>query len=217
MSIKAPSKSKKISFIILTSAILLIPIIIFIITSINKHSYEHSARVEFIVAPQNAQITLDDSTRLNSGIHQLKPGTYRARFEQVGFMSQDYDFVAIANETTSILIRLTPTTDNADFYLNHPADAAIADSIIGNRHINASIQLEKSYPIINILPINLGRSRFRIDYGISPDETASFTLFITDYKGNSREEALEYIRAYNYNPDDYQITYQYRPEEYLAY
>ena len=76
----------------------------------------------------------------------------------------------------------------------------------------------KAHPIINELPIiyanydeQYNYTEFRIDGGEFPECSTDFCLKITDTTGGNYAHARELIKNSGYNPDDYEIIYEYKP------
>ena len=74
------------------------------------------------------------------------------------------------------------------------------------------------YPIISILPIVYAEyddeydyTEYRIDGGSFSDCDRDFCLKITDVTGGNMDHAKAKIRNAGFNPDDFQILYEYRP------
>ena len=77
--------------------------------------------------------------------------------------------------------------------------------------------LEK-YPIINELPIiyayydeQYNYTEFRIDGGTFDECSKDFCLKITDTTGGNYDFAKELIKNAGFNPDDYELLYEYKP------
>ncbi len=80
-------------------------------------------------------------------------------------------------------------------------------------------QYREQYPIVSLLPISVVEvdketytmKEYRIDVGEFTDCKTDFCLKITDMTGGNQAAAHDKLRENGYNPDDYEIIYEYKP------
>jgi hypothetical protein len=76
-------------------------------------------------------------------------------------------------------------------------------------------------PIIRVLPIEVSYytpdfteyTEYTISYEDSETNKDGFVLVITDKTGGNKDQALQMIRDKGFNPDDYEVVYNYTPNK----
>ena len=135
-----------------------------------------------------------------------------------GFESKEEKIVLEPNTTTKYYTYLMPTDGSFKWYLEHEEDMMILNTIgDAEANVNATNYLEK-YPIVDALPIIYANydkewnyTEFRVDGGKFNECKEAFCLKITDTTGGNKDSALKMIRDKGFNPEDYEIIYQYEP------
>lgn len=217
---QAEKYEKRRKYLLIASIIGFFVLVIFIIIAFILDS-QKTATVDVLVAPSFSQIEIDGHKLKTVGQQRLKPGEYIAKISADGFETQEIPITLIENEETKLYLVLNPTSDNSDFYDNNSKEANLAQRINEALvSINAELYLKK-YPIVGVLPIifvevnqdtNTWRE-FRIDYGEFEQCETDFCLKVTDTNGDNYGRALDQIREKGFNPDDYEIVYEYNPVE----
>ena len=199
-----------IGFIILIAAIIIIYIF----------QLRRSATLDILVAPTSATITINGQTYTN-GTYQVEPISTTATITAEGFTSQEISLDILGGETTTLYTYLVPTDGNMNWYLDHPDDMMIVTQIGDLQALATSDAYHTEHPISQILPIVIVEvdpttydwTEFRIDGGSFAECPTDFCVKITDTTGGNYDRALEEMRSRGYNPDDYEILYEYTPVE----
>lgn len=176
-----------------------------------------SATLEILVAPLSAEIKINGKNYKN-GTYKFEPEDIEVEITREGFVSQAMDFVLEPNSVVKLYTFLEPLEGNENWYSDNLDDMAIV-TMIGDAKADAQSEAyTKDYPIIKILPIiyaNYDESwdytEFRIDGGSFEDCSASFCLKIVDTTGGNYARALGLIEEEGFNPEDYEILYEYKP------
>ena len=203
-------KKHPISAIILTTLIFITTILV--ITALNIHS---TTKIEILVAPSSATITINGKVYQN-GTFDLPVGDLNVHIEKPDFESQDFTFNSASSD--KLYTDLLQTDGTYSWYDNHPEDSIIMTTIGDYRAEQLSASYNDKYPIIRSLPIIFAEydaeynyTEFRIDGGKFDGCKTDFCLKITDTTGGNLDHGKELIKNAGFNPDDYQILYEYTP------
>ncbi len=205
-----------VGFVVLVMALIVIAVV-------NMHK---TTTVELVVAPSFADITANGKKIASGGERTIKyyPGNYEIEIVADGFHSQKMTMNFEDNGTTHIYTYLEPTDDNADFYdlEENKKEYDLAQMAMDKQAILSTEEYAEKYPITNVLPYwvedynEFGRPQgFRIDYGEFEGCETDFCLQVTAYKRSGLERAKEYIKEKGFNPDDFEILFNYQPVEAL--
>lgn len=210
----AEDQRKKRNFIILiTFAIalfLVLPITFFIL------DLQKTATVNILLAPSFAKVNIDGK-EYQSGTERINSYAGKVTVSANGFQSKELEVNLEGGKTTDLYVYLVPNDGNMNWYDERPSERQILSAIGDSFAIIQSENYHTAHPIIDILPISVAEVNevtqeilhdYRIDYGEFEGCETDFCLKITDHTGRDYENALQYIRDHNYNPDDYQIIYQ---------
>lgn len=121
-------------------------------------------------------------------------------------------------ESNTLYIALEPATFEAEQLLATPDEANHRESIVTDAYLQLLDVMEENHPILSELP-QYGRY-FTMSQGVSqqhPNDRTSFALYVDIYDAfeqEGRQEALEFLRENNYNPDDFEIIF--RVEQYVT-
>ena len=182
---------------------------------------QKTASLKILIAPSKAVVERNNKEYKSNGTFRLRPGSYTAKIIADGFISQEVTLDLKKDQTESLYIILNPTAENEDWYNQHQTDSNIAN-IISDYYANLSLQdYRDKYPIVNILPILVVEvdkttydwTEYRIDYGKFDKCRSDFCLKITDSTGGNYDKAVNKIKEAGYNPEEYQILYEYTPVE----
>ena len=168
--IKNLNPKQRLAFFLI-SAIVLIGVIYFIITFINR-----IGKVEVTVqyAPYAATVKLNGTKVNNNSKIWLKPGTYKANIEFEHFesvervieISKDYRYVVGAMHTVD---------DEGEAYINsHKQEFAEVEGLVGWALNQEGLAMKKKYPILNYLPIN--NRLYSISYAYTDDNEPIITV-----------------------------------------
>lgn len=177
------------------------------------------ATLDILVAPTSAQVMINGKEYSN-GTYTLSPGEITAVISKDGFEGKEIKLELIQGETAQLYTYLLPADGSYDWYLDHEEDMMVLNTIGDARAIEESASYKKKYPAIEALPIiyakydeNWDYTEFRIDGGDFDECEEDFCLKITDTTGGNYEFALSLIREKGFNPDDFEIIYEYKPIE----
>lgn len=174
-----------------------------------------TSEVEILVAPESATVSINGKTYKN-GTYKLPRGTVSVHIEKDGFPSKDYIFDTSING--KIYDFLLPENGSFSWYETHPEDAIILTAI-GDYEADLSARdfLSKN-PILEYLPIivaeynqNNDYVEFRIDGGKFENCDSDFCLKITDSTGGNLDYARTKIRELGFEPNSFEIIYEYDP------
>lgn len=202
-------KNHPISAVILVSLIFITGILVVTAISLNPTS-----EVEVLVAPSSATITINGKVYKN-GTYKLPRGNVSVKIEKDGFTPKNYTF----NTSTNNKLYDYLTQDGSlSWYETHSDDAIILTTIGDYEADMLSSSFTEKNPISKELPLIVAEYNsndeyveFRIDGGKLEDCDRDFCLKITDSTGDNLEYAREKIRELGYNPNDFEIVYEYDP------
>ena len=207
-------KKTKLIVILIGCAIGLL-VIALAIFSIIKAKY--SASLDILVAPLSAKITIDGNEYQN-GLYKFEPGEVVATITKEGFYDREIALELKVGETAELYTYLLPLEGNYDWYIEHEEDMMILNTIGDATASKKSLEYLIDNPIVEVLPIiyanydaNWDYTEYRVDGGSFDDCNLEFCLKITDTTGGNYEAALESVRAKGFDPDKYEIIYEYKP------
>lgn len=203
---------------IIIGAIVFAGIIIFVITSYIINS-TYSATLSTTIAPSTAVLTIDGKTyKINQTI-KLKPAdNITATISAEGFETQEVSISLTKDETTTLALYLTPEDGDLSWYYSRPAENSLLLTVGGIQAAEAAREYAEKYPISEILPITFTETdpfwaEYSINGGAFSDckDNKEFCIIITDTTGKYRDRAIKAIQDKGFNPNDYEIIYQYTP------
>ena len=207
---------KKYPLIFIGLSLLIFFTVILVITAFSLRA---SVDIELLVAPASATTTIDGKEYQN-GNFRLEPGEHHIHIEKDGFITQDFSFNTIS--TTKIYTYLHQADGSFSWYQSHPDDSILLTRIGDYLSDQEATAYAGQNPIVQVLPIvyanydqNYNYTEFRIDGGSFDDCNSNFCLKITDSTGGNLNLAKTKIREAGFNPDDYQIIYEYKPAQAL--
>ena len=198
-----------------SAAVFIVVVIIAIVFAILES--RKSAALEILVAPLSAEVKIDGKSYKN-GTYRFEPGEVNVVISKEGFRTEERTLKLEPNTKVKLYTYILPLDGSFDWYLEHEEDAMILTAI-GDAEADAdsTLYLEK-YPIINVLPIiyanydeNWNYTEFRIDGGMFENCERDFCLKITDTTGGNYEKATKLIVENGYEPNKYEILYEYKP------
>lgn len=178
-----------------------------------------SATLDILIAPSSAKVEINNQIYKTKKTYRFEPGEYVAEISAEGFQTKEENIALQAGETTKLYIYLIPEDGDMSWYAKHPEEDMILTSIGSWAAQDKSSTYLEAHPIANILPIEVVEvdpktydwTEYRIDGGQFAECKSDFCLKITDSTGGNRKNALEKIRAKGYQPEDYEIIYEYTP------
>lgn len=143
--------------------------------------------------------------------HQLSPKTLSA----FRFLFQRHPFIFTS---LFLLIFTTIILVIAAVFINQPKTQPSTQLTDSQAAYEEAKTYSEAHPIMAGLPIiyahydaNYNYTEFRIDGGEFSGCKTNFCLKITDTTGGNYDAALEKIRESGFNPEDFQILYEYTP------
>ncbi|MBQ3309136.1 hypothetical protein IJG78_00475 [Candidatus Saccharibacteria bacterium] len=186
--------------------------VILVITVANLYP---SKRIEVLVAPESASITINGKPYKN-GTYNLPVGNLSVKIEKEGFKMQEFIFDSSSSD--KLYTYLVQDDGSLSWYDDHQEDAIIMTTIGDYQASIMEEQYNQENPIISHLPIIFAEYdneynyiEFRIDGGSFSNCHSSFCLKVTDTTGNNLEHAKKLISDAGFNPDDFEILYEYTP------
>lgn len=186
-----------------------------VILFITAISMKDTTEIEIRVAPISATVSIDGKTYQN-GTFRIPSGIHNVKIEKSGFQTKEFTFDT--NVSDKLYSYLVENDGSYNWYLNHNEDSILLTSIGDYESKIASGNYTKNYPIIQILPIiyanydkEYNYTEYRIDGGSFDDCKTDFCIKITDTTGGNYDAAIEKIRETGFNPNNYQILYEYKP------
>lgn len=202
-------KNHPIPVVIIVSLIFFALVLVVTALSLNPTS-----EVEILVAPESATVSINGKTYKN-GTYKLPSGDVSVKIEKDDFTPKEYTFNTLKNNKLYDYL-----TQNGDlsWYDSHPEDAIILTTIGDyEADLTANSFIEK-YPISKNLPVIIAEYdnddnyiEFRIDGGKFENCDRDFCLKITDSTGNNLAYAREEIRKLGFEPNNFEIIYEYDP------
>ena len=128
------------------------------------------------------------------------------------------EFIFDSSSSDKLYTYLVQDDGSLSWYDDHQEDAIIMTTIGDYQASIMEEQYNQENPIISHLPIIFAEYdneynyiEFRIDGGSFSNCHSSFCLKVTDTTGNNLEHAKKLISDAGFNPDDFEILYEYTP------
>lgn len=178
-------------------------------------SLKNTAEIEIRIAPLSATVLIDNKPYENGNFH-ISSGEHQVKISKDGFTTKEYSFNT--DTTNKLYDYLLESNGSYDWYLTHEEDALLLTSIGDYESKLISETYNSKHPIINKLPIiyanydaDYNYTEYRIDGGSFTNCETDFCLKITDTTGGNYENAKQMIKDAGFNPDDFQILYEFTP------
>lgn len=195
--------------------LLLIVITIIIVSVAAIFSLIITREVEIKIAPLSATTTIDGKVYQN-GKHRLFIGTHHVKIEKSGFETKEFDFDPASS--SKLYAFILENGGAYDWYLTHSEDSTLLTQIGSYNNTIEAQEYTSKNQIINSLPIiyanydkDYNYTEYRIDGGSFDGCDTDFCLKITDTTGGNLDAAKQKIKDAGFNPDSYQILYEYKP------
>ncbi len=190
--------NKPLVSLILLLSIFLLPVFISWIITYGK------TPVEIVIAPSDADVQINGEVRRSRATH-LTPGEYTINASRDGF--EDYvSTIVVDKEPLQIPILLLPINDEGWRVMDEQSDIfLIVEGLVGDQAAMEGEMVRQSLPIIRNLP---HRSLlFSIDYRMAEGSDTEIILQITADNDVDRGYALDQIRNWGFDPEDFEIEY----------
>ena len=112
----------------------------------------YSATITLVVAPFDAQIYLDGAPIKNRGVKRVRPGDYEISVSREGFGDEKQQVTIRRNDAARILMALLPLDGNYQWYIDHPDDSLILDSVMSERATEREQAVGEQFPVLAKLP-----------------------------------------------------------------
>ena len=182
-----------------------------------------TATVDIMVTPYDAVVELNGARYENMRSHNIVPGDYHVKISMEGMQTKEYDFSIERDGFVRIWNYLLDANGGFDYYLIHPDDEAILENIVNENDKAAQkfiTEYKQKIAIVNVLPVvfdaytdNFSHyTRYNIKIDDSRDDCSKIAcLIIEDNTGGNEQAAIGKIKELGYNPDDYEIEYEFVP------
>lgn len=196
---------------------------IILVTTIIIIHHAKTATVSINVAPEQATITLNGREYENSQSYDLLPGNYHVRISMDGMQAKEYDITLDTNDFARIWTYLVDASGGFNYYLSHPQDFNILTEVAADDDQAAQDFITEYHQKISfqdLLPIDYDAytddyayyTQYHIYYDYDNDNCPKILcLIIEDNTGGNEQAAKDKIKELGYNPDDYNLDYQYTP------
>jgi hypothetical protein len=172
------------------------------------------ANVQIITNPHPAIVTIDGAKKVSRGTLYLSPGSHTLTASYEGFASKSLTFSITKGKPLQAVFLLTPNSAAGKQYLkDNPGEQSEREQLGGEQYDTDSATIRRIYPILSLLP-HQGID-FAVNYGASvknPKDPYAVALYVQVPAKGQEARALNWIRFSGYNPDDYEIVYQYQGE-----
>lgn len=195
-----------------------ITIITVILAAIAIH-LTSTSEIELLIAPSSATVLIDNK-EYHNGTFRIPSGEHTISISKDGFSTKEYTF---NTSTTSKIYDYIVESDNSyNWYLTHQEDSLLLTQIGDYLSDQTATAIQEKYPILNSLPIiyanydeEYNYTEYRIDGGSFDDCNSEFCLKITDSTGGNYNSAIQKIKDAGFNPEDFEILYEYKPAKNL--
>lgn len=220
-------KQQKQQNFLLSIKIAIVAFVVFVFFAIGMYIYSlrFTAELNITVAPTFAKVEIAGRKFSALGTAKVEPGKTVAKITAKGFQPQEIALNISEDGENNLYAYLLPENGAglAWYAENDKEGERLTIVSDAQARIEAAAYLAR-YPITAILPLQVVEETddkyvwrtYRIDSGKFTGCQGDFCVKITDETGGNRENALQKIRDAGYNPDDYEIIYQYTPAQPLS-
>ncbi len=205
---------------IIVTSIVGFVILVLLIVLLFVRDLQKTSTLDILVAPSFAKVEIDGKKFSSKETIRYFPGDYVAKVEADGFVGQEIKIALVDNDEAFLYVYLEPTEDNANFYKNHFEEDARMQEVANKQNVMEDELYYSNYPIMDILPYETNTydkynepTGFRIDGGKFDACEKDFCLQVSGYKKDNLKQAKQYLTENGFNPDDYEIVFDYHPIE----
>ncbi len=161
--------------------------------------------IEIKAVPSNATVRIGDKN-YKVGRIGLEPGDHTVTVSRDGFESNTQEVAVRAGEFETVLVALTPVSQDAQAWAARNADLyRQIEDIGGEEAREAGTEIREHNPLISVLPYR--GVLFDIDYRLSAQDPNRVVIQVTADSAGTRVLAIERIRDFGYEPTDYEIEF----------
>ncbi len=210
---------KRRKLIIFVASIIGFFIMVIIIILLYMSDARKTATLQTLIAPSFATITIDGKTYPVNQDIRLEPHHTTATISADGFKNQEIELDLITNEASEVVTFLMPNDGTLAWYEDRPKEFDLYQQVVQRQATIDGNDFLEEYPIANFIPYTYVDynsatnvwTEYRLDIGKFEGCKRDICIKITDSTGGNHEHALNLIRKNGYNPDDYEIIYEYIP------
>lgn len=200
--------NRKIAAIVVVAvAILGIVLSLWVSSEVN----DSGNNVDLYVAPKDSSLLLDGKTTISAGKQKISAGKHSLKITRDGFLSETQSFTAKSGELTTVLVSLTPNSEEGFKYQKDNQDEFINIQNLGSiEYSKGADALSKNYPILSKLPQDIS-PLYTIFYGeskIYPNNPTKIAIYIGSSSPANKQAALSSIYDMGYDPSDYEIIFE---------
>ena len=183
-----------------------------------------TATVDIQVAPSEAVIELNGHAYANFASHDILPGNYHVTISMEGMQTKEFDLVLENDGFAKIKTYLLDENGGFGYYITHPDDEPLLAEIANDQASKEFVEkYNKAMSIIEQLPLLYDDYtadfseyiKYEIDLDERDDCAKILCLKVIDSTGGNEQVAMSKIVEMGYNVDDYDIEYEYVPDQFI--
>lgn len=166
-----------------------------------------NATIQVEFTPKSSLASLNGK-RISFGNHRIQPGNYEIIIEKQGFTTQTKR-VAVKKDMTSYVgvVMQSNSPDTSNWYETHPEDMMLIERISSNEFNESTKNVTKDHPLLTSLPFTAPGFSFSVTSS-QIDEKGEPIILIKYFTPQDRDDAVTWIRANGFNPDNMNIVYE---------
>lgn len=163
-------------------------------------------RISTALTPKDGTLKLDGKQIDTTGQTWVSEGKHTLEASRTAFTTKTEEFEIKKGETKSFTLYLLPEGGAGQAWVKeHPDEAGVIDGLIGKEYNDQANKVFAENPILQVLPI-IDRT-FRVSQGES-QKGGPFALYIQAADQAGRDDALMAIKAYGFEPSQFEIIYR---------
>ena len=159
------------------------------------------------VSPRVATIIVDGKSKTGIGNIRLSPGEHSIKASMSGFAEQTQKVSTTKDGKSELVIILIPSSVGSDWLANHYSEDMYRQGLASKSIGTVSKKTNTDLPLLKELPYIGAGFAYRIDYGISPTDSATTQIIITAPDAQSQQDAISWIKSKGYDTTVYDIAY----------
>lgn len=160
------------------------------------------------ISPRVATIVIDGKSKTKPGNIYLIPGEHSVKASMSGFSDQVQKVTTTKDGKAELVIILVPSSSvGTDWLAAHYSESMYRESLASKSISSNSNKTKTDLPLLKELPYIGAGFEFRIDYGVSPNDSSVTQIIITAPDSQSQQDAITWIRSKGYDPAAYNIRY----------
>lgn len=175
------------------------------------YSLTPKATLVLALAPEEGFLSIDGGPKnavKNKQNISIKPGAHTVEFSRDEFDPLSQTFTVDDKKSIEVIIVLNPLTEAAKKLLLTPGAQEVVQRFVGKKFIKESEQLDQTYPILSILPIEARLYTVNSCRSVKyPDDSTKIALCADMSEEGLESYILKDITSRGYNPSDYEIIF----------